>query len=214
MQYLGYVLLPCAEGGFPPHTQHVTFHRTRGEDKQWRTWLQACRKVIVGLLSTAADMAAEGPNVLTCHLPLVPYRADGQELGEVKLRDAAADDLLQAVGKVAHQQRLHTEPEVLHAAPAAAALSTTDGQQQGLAAAAAAAAPPAVSTDDDGNSSSQLPFVRLYLAVPDALLQHYCSWRRSADAATLFKQLFTCDTNLGVSCLSLRACVSVTYTLT
>lgn len=156
-------------------------------------------------------MAAQGPNVLTCHL-LVTSRADGQELGEVKLRDAAADDLLQAVGKVAHQQRLHAEPEVLHApaAPEKSATNTTDsgpdGQQQVLAAAAASPA----DSPGDGNSS-QLPFVRLYLSVPDALLWH-CSWRRSADAATLFKQLFTCDTDLGVFCLSARLCV--TYSLT
>lgn len=141
----------------------------------------------------------------------------------MKLRDAAADDLLQALGKVTHQQRLVAEPHVLHApaaATATAALSTTDTsgpngqQQQGLA---AAAAPPAVSTTDNRNSSLLQPFVRVYLAVPEALLQHSHSWRRSADAATLFKQLFTCYTDLGAFfvlsvLVSLPTCVSLAYT--
>jgi hypothetical protein len=81
--------------------------------------------------------------------------------------------------------------------PAATATATATA----TAASSDAAAGPASgsgASNSGSNSRTKLPcaFVKLLLGLPVSVLEHG-SWKRSPAAATLFKQLLPCDTDLG-----------------
>lgn len=103
--------------------------------------------------------------------------AEQQQLGPIQLLDAAAVELLEACGRVIHDNRLTK-------------CITAELLRPDEAAPAPAAQPPA--------AVPQLPcsFVKLLLRVPDTLLQPG-AWKRSPAAATVFKQLYPCDVELG-----------------
>lgn len=123
MQYLGYVLLPFVEDSLHPEARHSTYHREK-QDKHWRTWLEASRQVGPHCrFATAAAVVA--PRGTLCWkaqdtfrssvhyiASLVTYCRDDREAEqqsqEVQLLDTAADELLQAVGKVVSAARLPT----------------------------------------------------------------------------------------------------------
>ena len=91
-------------------------------------------------------------------------------MGPVQLLDAAAVELLDAVGRVVHDNRLTNYISVELLPPCEASQLPT-----------AAAG----------------PFIKLLLGVPATLLDHG-TWKRSGPAAaTVFKQLYPCDAELG-----------------